>query len=164
MYAHTAPQFMRMLSNLSGWIDKAEKTAKAKDVEVDQYLTARLIADQYNLIEQVQSACDAAKFCCARLTGKEAPKHEDNEKTLEEVKARIAKCLAYLETFREKDFEGAETRKVTLPFLENKSFEGKDYATALAIPNFYFRITTAYAILRANGVEIGKTDYIGLPK
>src|SRR5271163_1141272 len=98
MYKHTAPQFMRMLSNMLKWLDKTEALAKSKkDVDVEQYLTARLIADQYNFIEQVQSACDAAKFCCARLTGKEAPKHEDNEKTIGEVRERIQKCMSYLE-------------------------------------------------------------------
>jgi len=161
MYQHTAPQFMKMLSNLSKWIDKTEAHAKQKEVEVGQYLTARLIADQYDFIEQVQSVCDAAKFCCARLTGKEAPKHEDNEKTLDEVRARIKKCIGYLETFKESDFKGCETREVTLPFLENKRFQGESYAIHMAIPNFYFHLMTAYSILRSNGVGIGKMDYIG---
>jgi hypothetical protein len=160
MYKHTAPQFMSLLSNLANWIDKAEALAKSKEVEVEQYLNARLIADQFDFIEQVQSACDAAKFCCARLTGKEAPKHEDNEKTIGEVRDRIKKCIGYLETFSENDFKGCETRQVTLPFMENKSFPGEHYALHLAIPNFYFHLVTAYAILRANGVPVGKMDYL----
>ena len=161
MYKHTAPQFMKMLSNLTHWLDKTEAFAKEKDAEVSQYLGARLIADQYDLIEQIQSACDAAKFCCARLTGKEAPKHEDTEKTLAEIRERIKKCSAYLETFREQDFKDCETRTVTLPFMQDKSLPGEVYATQLAIPNFYFHITTAYAILRSNGVPVGKKDYLG---
>lgn len=161
MFKQTAPQFMRMLSHLNDWLDKTEAYAKTREAEIGQYLSARLIADQYDLIEQVQSACDAAKFCCARLTGKEAPKHEDNEKTIGEVRDRIKKCLAFLETVRESDFKDSATRQVTLPFMDNKTLAGEVYANALAIPNFYFHVTTAYAILRANGVPVGKMDYIG---
>lgn len=162
MYKHTAPQFMKMLSHLAKWMDKTEALAKSKkDVEVDQYLTARLIADQYCFIEQVQSTCDAAKFCCARLTGKEAPKHEDNEKTIGDLRERIKKTMTYLETFKESDFKGCETREVTLPFLEGKKLNGEYYAINLAIPNFFFHLMTAYSILRSNGVDVGKMDYIG---
>jgi hypothetical protein len=161
MYQHTAPQFMKMLSNLASWLEKTEAHAKSKEVEVGQYLNARLIADQYDLIEQVQSACDAAKFCCARLTGKEAPKHADEEKTIGEVRDRIKKCIGFLETLKESDFKGCETRQVTLPYLENKSFAGELYAVQMAIPNFYFHVMTAYSILRSNGVPVGKMDYIG---
>ena len=144
------------------WLNKTEALAKSKkDVEVEQYLNARLIADQYNFIEQVQSTCDAAKFCCARLTGKEAPKHEDNEKTIGDLRERIKKCLSYLETFKETDFKGCETRQVTLPYLDNRQFPGEYYALTMAIPNFYFHLMTAYSILRSNGVDVGKMDYIG---
>jgi len=163
MYKHTAPQFMSLLSGMLKWLDKAEALAKSKkDVEVEQYLTSRLIADQYNLIEQVQSACDAAKFCCARLTAKEAPKHEDNEKTLQEVRDRIGKCISFLETFSEADFKGCETRQITLPYMKDKVFTGEEYALRLGIPNFYFHLVTAYSILRAQGVDVGKTDFLRL--
>ncbi len=161
MYQHTVPVFMKMLSNVTKWLDKTEAHAKSRDVEVEQYLTARLIADQYNLIEQIQSTCDAAKFCTARLTGKEAPKHEDNEKTITEIRQRIQKCMSFLESVKEEDFKGCETRNITLPFLENKSFQGAQYAVNMAIPNFYFHLMTTYSILRSNGVDVGKMDYIG---
>lgn len=161
LYNQTVPQLTRMLENLDRWLDKAQTYAETKKFDVNNYTTARLAPDQYCFTEQVQSACDAAKFCCARLTGKEAPKHEDNEVTFEETRQRVRKVLTYLKTFRPDDFKGAETRTVTLPFLEGVTFTGEEYAINMAIPNFYFHVTTAYSILRHNGVDVGKMDYIG---
>jgi len=155
-----------MLSNLDRWLGKAGEHAQSKKTDPDTLVGARLAIDQYPLVKQVQSACDAAKFTAARLAGKEAPAHADDEKTFEEVRARVAKVTAYLDTFTEKDFDGAETRKVALPFLPggNKGALGADYLVAFAQPNFFFHVVHAYAILRHNGVNLGKMDYIsGLP-
>ncbi len=152
-----------MLSNLDRWLVTAAEHAKTKKVEPDALVTGRLALDQYPLVKQVQSACDTAKFTAARLTGKEPPKHADDEKTYDEVRARVAKVVTYLETFNEKDFEGAETRKVGLPWIPggNKAALGLDYLVSFAQPNFFFHVTHAYAILRHNGVALGKMDYIG---
>ena len=155
------PQYIRMLKNLSGFLDKAQALATAKKFEVDTLLTARLAPDMIPLLGQVQIACDQAKGGAARLSGKEAPKHEDNEKTFADVKERVAKVLSYLEGFKEIDFRGYEARKITLPWAPGKVMSGPDYLAQMALPNFYFHVTTAYAILRHNGVDIGKTDFIG---
>jgi hypothetical protein len=152
-----------MLTNLDRWLVAAADHAKTKKVEPDALVTGRLALDQYPLVKQVQSACDSAKFTAARLSGKEAPAHPDDEKTYDEVRARIAKVTTYLDTLSEKDFEGAETRKVALPFLPGgkKGALGTDYLVYFAQPNFYFHVVHAYAILRHNGVPLGKMDYIG---
>lgn len=152
-----------MLSNASRWLDAAAEHAKTKNTEPDAFVGARLAIDQYPLVKQIQSACDAAKFTAARLTGKDAPSHPDDEKTFEELRARIAKVTTYLDTFTEKDFDGADTRKVALPFLPGgkKGALGLDYLVHLAQPNFFFHVAHVYAILRHNGVKLGKMDYIG---
>lgn len=152
-----------MLSNLDRWLGTAAEHAKSKKAEPDALVIGRLALDQYPLVKQVQSACDTAKFTAARLSGKEAPVHPDDEKTFEDVRARIAKVTTYLDSFSAKDFEGAETRKVPLPFLPggNKGALGADYLVHFAQPNFYFHLVHAYAILRHNGVGLGKMDYIG---
>ena len=154
-------QFKKMLGNLDGWLAKAAAHAKARKFDVNVLLQQRLAPDQYPLVRQIQSACDAAKFAAARLSGKEAPKHPDTETTVEELHARIQSVVAHLGTYTAKDFEGAETRAVTLPFLEGKTIKGSDYLVEMASPNFYFHAVHAYAILRHNGVELGKMDYIG---
>lgn len=140
-----------------------EEHAKTKKAEPDTLILARLALDQYPLVKQVQSACDSAKFAAARLTGKEAPAHPDDEKTYAEVRARVTKVMTYLDSFSEKDFEGSETRKVPLPFVPggNKGALGADYLVYFAQPNFYFHLVHAYAILRHNGVSLGKMDFIG---
>ena len=161
LYDFTVPQFTKMLNNLSRILDKAALFAEEKKFDVEVLLNSRLFPNQFNLIKQVQIACDTAKLGASRLTGKEAPVHEDQEKTLPELKARIASVLAYLATFTEADFQGAEERKVTQPRWEGKYLNGKEFALQHAIPNLYFHITTAYSILRHNGVEVGKKDYLG---
>jgi hypothetical protein len=162
VYNLTAVQMGRMLNNLANWVEKGEKHAIAKKVDpVDAFMDQRLIVDQYSLVEQIQSACDAAKFTCARLSGKEPPKHPDSEKTFAEAKNRIQSVITYLKTYKVEDFKGVADRKVTQPWMEGKYLNAADYMLTLAIPNFYFHITTAYAILRAHGVDIGKEDYIG---
>jgi len=155
------PQFAKMLRNLSGLLDKAQAFADQKKFEVSNLLTARLAPDQFNFTRQVQATCDLAKSYAARLTGKEAPKHEDNETTIEQLQRRIQATMAFLETIRPEDFKGWEKRQVLNPRREGKFLPGDEYAMHQAIPNFYFHLTTAYSILRHNGVEIGKKDFLG---
>jgi hypothetical protein len=155
------PQFAKMLHNLDGWLGKAVAYAKTKSFEPDVLCQARLAPDQYELTRQVQAACDTAKFTVAYLSGKEPPVHPDTEKTIAELRQRIKTCVSYLESSKESDFAEAEGRKVAPRWLEGKWVRGDQYTVQMAIPNFYFHMTTAYAILRHNGVDLGKMDYIG---
>ncbi len=161
LYEATIPQMSKMLSNLNRWLDKAVAHAEAKKFEPAVFLAARLAPDQYPLLKQIQAACDTAKSAAAHLCGRTQPKHPDTEQTWEEIRARITTVLAYLETFKPADFEGAEGRPVALSFMPGKLILGADYLNEMALPNFYFHITTAYAILRHNGVDVGKYDFIG---
>jgi hypothetical protein len=161
LYDVTVPQFTRMLQNLNRFFDKAVAHADAKKYDPSVLLTARLAPDQFALIRQVQIACDTAKLATARLTGREAPSHPDTEQTLAELRARIESTIAYLDTARREDFVGAEERRITQPRWNGRSLSGTDYAFTHALPNFYFHVTTAYAILRHNGVDLGKMDYLG---
>lgn len=161
IYEATVPQFKKMLGNLDKWLEAAEAHAKKKSFDTSVFVQARLAPDQYPFVRQVQSACDAAKFAVARLTAKEAPAHPDTEQTFEELHARVKKAIQYLEGFSAKDFEGAAQRPIELPFFEGKKLTGADYLNELVLPNFYFHLVTAYAILRHNGVDVGKRDYIG---
>lgn len=154
-------QSAKMLKNLDQWLTKASELAKAKKVEPDTLVDLRLVFDQYPLVKQVQSACDSAKFTAAYLSGKEAPSHPDNEKTIAELHERIAKVGAYLETFKAEDFANAAEQKVSPKWLQGKWIRGADFLVQTGIPNFYFHVTTAYAILRSNGVDVGKMDYLG---
>ena len=153
--------FGKTLKNLEQWLNKAAEHAKAKSFEVDVLVQARLAPDQFALVGQVQSACDQAKYAAAYLGGKTPPSHPDDEQTIADLKQRIEKCLGFLETVQAKDFEGAEERKVAPPWLGGKWLRGDDYLIHVAIPNFFFHATMAYAILRHNGVALGKMDYIG---
>lgn len=157
----TVTQFTKMLHNLSAFMDKAALNAETRKFDMDVLLNARLAPDQFNFIRQVQIACDTAKLGASRLTGKEAPAHADTEKTLPELKARIESTIAYLKTFSPKDYMEAAGRKISQPRWEGKWLSGEEFATQHVIPNFYFHITTAYAILRHNGVDVGKKDYLG---
>jgi hypothetical protein len=144
-----------------GWLDKAEAHAQAKKFEVDVLATARLAPDQYALVRQVQSSCDVAKFAAARLAGVQPPSHPDTEQTVEELRQRVRSTLAFLETVTPEQFAGAAEREVALPFMPGKAIKGAHYIVDFALPNFYFHVTTTYAILRHNGVDVGKYDYIG---
>jgi hypothetical protein len=161
LFEMTVPQFIKMLKNLNAILDKGALFAESKKIDMDVLLNSRLAPDQFNLIRQIQIACDTAKLCASRLTGKTAPLHEDNEKTLSELKTRINDVVTYLGTFKAEDFQGASEVKVSQPRWEGKYLTGSEYATQHALPNIYFHITTAYAILRHNGVEVGKKDYLG---
>jgi uncharacterized protein len=155
------PQYAKMLHNLETWLDKAVEHAKAKKFEVDTLVHARLAPDMYSLDRQIQSACDTAKFSAAYLSGKEPPSHPDTEKTIAELRERIKKCLAFLETVGPNDVAGAEERKVSPKFLQGKWVRGDQFLLQMSLPNFYFHIVTAYDILRHNGVDVGKRDFIG---
>ena len=160
-YEITITQFSKMLTNLSHILDKAAAEAETKKVDFSVYLGSRLAPDQFNLTRQVQIACDTAKMCAARLTGKTAPVHEDNETTLAQLKERIQKVLDYLATFTPADYKEAATIKVSQPRWEGKYLTGAEFAVQHAIPNLHFHIVTAYSILRHNGIAIGKKDYLG---
>lgn len=155
------PQFGKMLRNLDMWLEKANTYAKAKSFEPNVFAGTRLAPDQYPLSGQIQAACDTAKFCAAYYSGKEAPKHPDTETTIPELRERIQKCLSFLETVSEKDCPGIDEKKISPPWLQGKWLRGDHYALQMAIPNFYFHVTTAYAILRHNGVDLGKMEFIG---
>lgn len=161
LYASTLPQFTKTLRNLETWLDKAQAHATAKSFDASVLLSARLAPDQYPLTRQIQIACDEAKNTAARLAGREAPKHPDTESSFDELRARIKTVRAYLEGFRPEDLQGAEERAITLSFLPGMTIRGEDYVIQLSLPNFYFHVTTAYAILRHNGVDLGKRDFIG---
>ena len=154
-------QMSKMLRNAEGWFDKAEAHAKAKGFEVDVLAVARLAPDQYSLTRQVQAACDAAKFTAARLAGIDPPSHPDTEKTIPELRTRIRAVLSFLETVTPEQFAGAAEREVTLAFMPGKAIKGADYLVDFGLPNFYFHLTNVYAILRHNGVDLGKLDFIG---
>lgn len=161
LYAITVTQYIKMLGNLSTFLDKAVAYAEVKKFDVDVLLNARLAPDQFNFIRQIQIACDTAKFGAARLCGKEAPSHPDTETTVAELQERIKTVQDYLSSFSEADFSGAETRSVSQPRWEGKSLSGLEFAIQHSLPNLYFHVTTAYAILRHNGVNLGKKDYLG---
>jgi len=160
IYDHVVVQLRQKLTKLDEWLERAIEHAKSKGFEPNLFLSSKLAPDQYPLVRQIQSACDQAKFAASRLTGKEPPKNPDSEQTIDEVRARIKSCIAYLDTFTPADFEGYEKRTISLPFFEGKSITTDNYFRQLTLPNFYFHVTTAYAILRNSGVTLGKRDFI----
>jgi uncharacterized protein len=161
MIYETVSQMKKTLGQVDKWLDTASAFAKTKSFDPNLFLTFRLAPDQFAFVKQVQNACDTAKFAAARLTGKEAPKHADDEATIEALKARIASVSAWLGTLSAKDFEGADKRVITTPRWEGKVMSGADYFREHAVPNFYFHTTHAFAILRHNGVDVGKKDFLG---
>jgi hypothetical protein len=162
LYELSVPQLKKMLTNLERWLDAGIAYAEKKKFEPAVLLASRLAPDQFSLLKQVQGACDQAKFCAARLAGKDPPKHADTEQTFDELRARIQNVRAYLDTFQPADFQGVEDELLVLPMLgQGKGIRGKNYLAEFLLPNFYFHITTAYSILRHNGVELGKRDFLG---
>jgi len=161
LFEMTVPQFTKMLHNLSLIIDKAALNATERKFEMDVLLNSRLAPDQFNFIRQVQIACDTAKNFASRMSGKDAPVQEDTEKSLPEIKARIESVIGYLNSFKTEDFKGTEEKHISQPRWEGKYVTGFEFATQHAIPNMYFHISTAYSILRASGVPVGKKDYLG---
>ena len=162
MYQASAPRFVHMLKNLSSMLDKAQAHAEARKIDPAALTTFRLYPDMFPFSRQVQVACDVAKGVAARLAGVEVPRHEDTEQTFPELKARIAKTIAFIETIRPEQIDGSEEKDIVVKLGKQEyRFKGMQYLLNWAYPNFYFHVTTAYNILRHNGVEIGKTDYLG---
>ncbi|MEM7678828.1 MAG: DUF1993 domain-containing protein, partial [Myxococcota bacterium] len=161
MYTLCIEQNKKMLGNLVRWIDAALSYAEQRKFEPDVFLSMRLAPDQFDLKRQLRVVADTAKLSAARLAGKEAPKHEDTETTLAELKARIQDVIGYLDTFTAADFEGAEERLILLPFMPGKAARGADYFESFSLPNLYFHITTSYALFRHAGVPLGKRDFLG---
>lgn len=162
MYQASIPVLIRMLGNLSSILDKAAAHAEAKKIDPAIFINARLAPDMYPLSRQIQVATDMAKGCAARLAGIEVPSYEDNESTFPDLQARIAKTVAFLQSVSAEQINGSEERTVTLKLRDKEiSFLGQPYLLNFVLPNFYFHITVAYAILRHNGLEISKMDYIG---
>ncbi len=161
IYEIAVLQFTKMLKNLDGILAKITPYAESKKIDVDILLNSRLAPDQFNLIRQIQIACDTVKMCVSKLTGKDAPVHEDKEVSLTQLRERIAKTITFINSVSEKDFAGAPEIKITTPRWEGKYLLGHEYLTQHSIPNLYFHISLAYQILRHNGLEIGKKDYLG---
>jgi uncharacterized protein len=162
IYDVSIPVLVRGLTNLSAVLDKAVAHAEAKKIDPAVFAQARLFPDMHPLTRQVQIACDTAKGAGGRLAGIEVPKHEDNEVTLAELKQRIGKTLDFLKTVKPSQLEGAESRSIEIKTPNRTlSFTGLSYVNQFVLPNFYFHETIAYALLRENGVEVGKFDFLG---
>lgn len=162
MYNLSAPVLERVLTNLSHVLKKGMAHAEAHKIDPTVLFNARLYPNMFPLSRQVQIATDQAKGCVSRLAGQEPPKFEDNEKTFEELLARIDRIIAHLQSFNPEQIDGSETRKIELRVGgQTRSFEGLPYVLNYVYPNFYFHVVTAYAILRHNGVELGKGDFLG---
>jgi hypothetical protein len=164
MYQASIPFFIRMLGSLSKILEKAAAHAEGKKIDPSIFIQARLAPDMYPLARQIQIATDGVKGCAARLAGIEVPSFPDTEATFPELQARIAKTVAFLQSVSAAQIDGSEERTVTLKVRGKElSFQGVPYLFGFVIPNFYFHVTATYAILRHNGVEIGKMDYLGSP-
>jgi hypothetical protein len=162
MYQASVPTFILMLNNLSAILDKAAAHAAVKKIDPAVLINSRLYPDMFPLSRQVQIATDNAKGSVARLAGLEPPKYEDNEATFSELIARIRKTTDYLATFKPEQIDGSEDKTITLKFRDSsRTFVGMPYLLNYVLPNIYFHIATAYGILRHNGVEIGKQDFLG---
>lgn len=161
MYYALFGQMKKQLGQMDKWFDAAAQFAEQKTFSPDVYLAMRLAPDQLPFVRQVQIACDTAKLGASRLTGKEAPKHDDAEQTLEELRTRVKDVVGYLNGFQASDFDGAAERSVTQPRWQGKTMSGHDYFMEHVVPNFFFHATHVYALLRHNGVNLGKKDYLG---
>lgn len=162
MYQASIPQLKHMLQSLAAILSKAAAHAEARKIDPAVLLGSRLYPDMFALTRQVQIASDTAKGCAARLAGVEAPRYEDTEQSFDELQARITKTIAYLDSFAPAQIDGSEAREITIMVRDNTlKFSGQDYLISWVLPNFYFHVTTAYAILRHNGIEVGKKDYLG---
>jgi hypothetical protein len=164
LYTGSVPLLKKMLTALDAILTKTEQHIAERKIEPAAFLDARLFPDMFTFVRQVQIACDFAKSVPARLAGIEVPSYEDNEKTFEELHARIAKTLKFIDGIDDKKFEGSENRSIVLrpgTPRERKFDGGVAYLYSYGIPQFFFHVTTAYALLRHNGVELGKKDYMG---
>lgn len=165
MHSASVPVFVRMLNNLLGWLDKAETHAKGRKFDPNNYLSMRLTPDMLPLSAQIQIATDHVKGCTARLAGMEPPKWADDEKTLDDLRARIRKAIEYAESIPAAKMDGSDAREIVLPIGQNRtmSFPGETFLKSFSLPNFFFHTTMAYALLRQGGVDLGKMDYLGAP-
>ena len=163
-YDATVPAFSNTLSALSGLLKKAESHCKAKNIQPDVLLNARLYPDMLPLTRQIQLACDFAGKSSARLAHIDVPAMPDTEKTFEDLQQRIARTLDYLQTFKAEQFEASDRKDVTFPTGPNSTatLKGQEFINRVAFPNFFFHATTTHGILRHNGVEIGKRDFLGV--
>jgi len=163
MYSASVPVFVRMFGNSMVWLGKAEASAMARRFEPSVLLAARLAPDMLPFSKQIQIASDTAKFGVARLSGVESPRFEDNETTLDELRERIRKTLAFVQSVPADLIDGTEDKDVVLPRRDGPiTLKGEFYLKHYVLPNLYFHLTTAYALLRHNGVELGKSDYLGV--
>ncbi len=164
MYQASAPRFVNILTNLSAILDKAQAHAEARKIDPAALTSYRLFPDMLPMTRQVQIACDSAKGAVARLAGVDIPKHEDTEQTFAELKARIAKTIEFVRSIKPAQLDGTEDKDITLTVGgKDTTLKGMQFLLGRALPNFYFHVTTTYNILRHNGVEIGKRDYLGNP-
>lgn len=162
MYSASVPVFVRALRNLSAWLDKAEAHAQARKFDASVLLGARLAPDMLPFIKQIQIACDTVKFGAARLAGVDAPKFEDKETTLDELRARIGKTIDYVQSLPAAQIDGTEQKDIVIPRRDGSmTLKGEVYLKHYALPNLFFHASTAYALLRHNGVELGKSDFLG---
>ena len=162
MHTASVPVFIRMLGNLGTWLDKAEAHAQAKKFDPAVYLGARLAPDMLPFTKQIQIACDGAKFGVSRLAGVEAPKFDDSEASITELRERVRATVAFIQSVPASKIDGTEDKDVTIPRRDGPmTLKGEFYLKHYVMPNFYFHLTTAYALLRHNGVELGKADYLG---
>ena len=162
MYQASVPAFVQTLTVLSAILDKAEAYAAAKKIDPATLVGARLYPDMFPLSRQIQIVCDFAKGATARLSGKDVPSWPDTETTIPELKARIAKTLDFVKGFKPADIDGSEARDISMKVAGNMmEFKGQPYLTGFVLPNLYFHAATAYGILRKNGLEIGKMDFMG---
>jgi hypothetical protein len=164
MYQASVPRFANTLGNLAAILDKAQAHCDARKIDPLVLTGFRLYPDMFPFSRQVQIACDTAKGAVARLAGAEIPKHEDTERTFQELKARIAKTLDFLQSVKRERVDGSEDKEIVLQMRSgDRRYGGLQYLLGHAVPNFYFHVATAYDILRHNGVELGKQDYLGKP-
>lgn len=161
MYYEAIEQCTQALKNMETWLDKAEKHAAAKNFDVSILMSSRLAPDMKDFVYQVQSVCDYVKGGVALLSGQKPPRHEDNERTLAEVRERIRKTVAFAESVKELQYADAGAQKVQMSWTPGKVLNGRDYLIQMMIPSVYFHLCAAYAILRHNGVDLGKMDYLG---
>jgi hypothetical protein len=159
-YELTVPVFLKHLQSIGQWIDKALEYAEEKKFDPEVLMQARLAPDQHPFLRQVTIACDCAKWAAAKLTGQDGPAHPDTETTIAELRVRLRTVTDYLKSFGPADFAGAEERLCAHTWMGGKGMRGRDYLKEFVIPNFFFHCTTAYAILRHNGVPLGKRDYL----
>jgi hypothetical protein len=161
VYDLTVPQLIKMLKNVDRWLVAAISHAERKKYDVNNLLKFRLAPDQFSFDQQVQAVCDNARLLVARLAGKDAPAHPDLATSFEQARARLATVIAELEGYTPDDFAGAEERPISLPWMDGKWMRGDEYIAQFALANFYFHVVTAYAVLRHNGIDLGKREFIG---